>query len=77
MLQFKDRRLVIFGTHVKAIREGKGLSLVDVSQNSSLSKSDLASIEEGGKNFGFTTLLELAKSLDISPSQLLDIDFTD
>lgn len=75
MLQFKDRRLVIFGAHLKSIREGRRLSHHDIAQNSSLSKANIVSIEEGNKNFGFTTLLELAKGLGVSPSQLLDINF--
>ncbi|MFD2602734.1 helix-turn-helix domain-containing protein [Flavobacterium suzhouense] len=74
MLQFKDRRLVTFGAHVKAIRLGKGLEYADLARETSLSKSDIAAIEEGSKNFAFTTLLELAKGLGVNPSNLLDFD---
>lgn len=76
MLHFKDRRLVEFGKHVHAIRQKKGLSINDVAVNSSLSRKDLQLIEEGNKNFGFTTLLELAKGLGVRPAVLLDIDFS-
>lgn len=75
MLQFKDKRLVLFGAHVKAIRLEKGLEYGDLARETSLSKTDIASIEEGSKNFAFTTLLELAKGLHIDVSRLLDIDF--
>lgn len=74
MLHFKDKRLVKFGQRVKSIRESKSISLSDISQNTSLTKNDLMAIEQGSKNFGFTTLLELAKGLGEKPSSLLDID---
>lgn len=74
MLQFKDRRLVAFGAHVKAIRLSKGLDYSDLSRDTSLSKSDIAAIEEGNKNFAFTTLLELAKGLGVNPSKLLKVE---
>jgi len=74
MLYFKDRRLVVFGMHVKSLREAKGMSINDIAENTSLTKKDLMTIEEGSKNFGFTTMLELAKGLGEHPSRLLDID---
>ena len=74
MLHFKDKRLVEFGQRVKSIRESKNMSLSDISQNTSLTKNDLMAIEQGSKNFGFTTLLELAKGLGEKPSSLLDMD---
>lgn len=75
MLNFKDKRLVEFGEHVHTLRQKRGLSVNDVAVNSSISRKDLQLIEEGSKNFGFTTLLELAKGLGVHPSVLLDIDF--
>ena len=74
MLHFKDRRLVLFGLHVKGLREAKGMTINDVAENTSLTKKDLLTIEEGSKNLGFTTMLELAKGLGEHPSKLLDID---
>ena len=65
---------MVFGAHVKAIRLKKGLEYSDLARETSLSKSDIAAIEDGNKNFAFTTLLELAKGLDVHPSQLLDIN---
>lgn len=73
-MHFKDKRLVKFGQRVKSIRESKNISLSDISQNTSLTKNDLVAIEQGSKNFGFTTLLELAKGLGEKPSSLLDMD---
>ncbi|MDV6169053.1 helix-turn-helix transcriptional regulator [Flavobacterium sp. DG1-102-2] len=74
MLKFKDKRLVKFGEHVRQLREKLGMTHADIVNRSTLTKSDVASIEEGGKNFGFTTLLELAKGLGVSTGELLNID---
>ncbi|KGO91097.1 helix-turn-helix domain-containing protein [Flavobacterium subsaxonicum] len=75
MLQFKDRRLIKFGEHVAALRQKLGIEVKDVAAKCSLSIKDLLSIEQGNKNFGFTTLLELSKGLGVSPADLLDINF--
>lgn len=77
MLIFKDKRLVDFGQHAKNIRESKGMSLNDIIQNTSLTKATVVAIEEGSKNFAFTTLLELAKGLGVKPARLLEINFGD
>lgn len=74
MLHFKDKRLVLFGLHVKHLREAKGMSITDIADNTSLTKRDLLAIEDGSKNFGFTTLLELAKGLEEQPATLLDLN---
>jgi DNA-binding Xre family transcriptional regulator len=75
MIQFKDQRLVQFGQRVRTLREGKGWSINDVAARGYLSKTDLLAIESGSRNFGFTTLLELSKSLSTPPSELLDFQF--
>lgn len=75
MIQFKDKRLVLFGERVRAFREGKGWSVNDVVTRGHLSKTDIEAIESGARNFGFTTLIELCKSLQASPSELLDFEF--
>lgn len=74
MIQFKDKRLVKFGERVREVREEKGFSINDVIARGQLSRSDLNAIESGSKNFGFTTLLELCKSLEVPASELLNID---
>jgi DNA-binding XRE family transcriptional regulator len=73
----KDRRLVQFGAHVKAIREGLKLSQDQVAANSNLTKSNISMIENGYRNLAFTTLLDLAKGLGKHPKDLLDLYFTE
>ena len=75
MLHFKDKRLIKFGEHIKILRQKQGLSIDDVAANCSISRKDLHSIEEGNRNFAFTTLLDLALGLGVSPSLLMKIDF--
>lgn len=71
----KDYRLVQFGKHVKAIREGLDMSQDEVAANSNLTKSNISMIENGNRNLAFTTLLELAKALGKEPRELLDLEF--
>jgi transcriptional regulator with XRE-family HTH domain len=60
-----------FGQNLKAIREGKNMSLLDVSYNCSLDDSHISKIEQGEFNLTLGTMLELAKGLEIHPSELL------
>lgn len=75
MINFKDPRLVNFGERVRTYREGKGWSIGDVVSRGNIGKSDLIAIEAGSRSFSFTTLLELCKSLEVTPSELLNFDF--
>lgn len=77
MLHFKDKRLVKFGKHIQEFRLKLGLEPNDIAMNSSLRRSDLLAIEEGSKSFGFTTFLELAKGMGVSPADLLNVDLED
>ena len=61
-----------FGENLKAIREGKEMSLLDVSYNCSLDDSHISKIEQGKFNVTLGTMLELAKGLGVYPSELLN-----
>lgn len=68
----KDEELIRFGIHVKNLRKDKGLSQDDVVANSySLTKSTVSDVENGKRNFAFTTFLDLARGLVESPLELL------
>ena len=69
----RDKRLVLFGAHVRIVRKSLGLSQDEVVANSNLTKSNLSEIENGKRNLAFTTLLEIAKGLGIHPKKLLNI----
>lgn len=61
-----------FGEHLKRIREKKGLSLRQVATNCDLDDSNISKIENGKFNVQLSTIIELAKGLDIEPKELLD-----
>lgn len=62
-----------FGEHVKKIRLESGLTQDDVVLNSSkLTKGTVSDIENGKRNFAFTTLIDLAKGLNVSPKDLMN-----
>lgn len=69
------KRQQIFGKHVKRLREEKGLSQDDVAARCRVTKGSLSVIENGNRNFSFSTLLALAKALEVEPKSLLDVDF--
>lgn len=74
-MKVRDKRLELFGQHVKSIRESQNLSQDQLATNSNLTKSNISMIENGNRNLAFTTLLELAKALGKEPKDLLDVDF--
>jgi transcriptional regulator with XRE-family HTH domain len=61
-----------FGAHVRAIREGKDMSLQDVASNCELDKSWIGKIERGQRTVTLNTIFELAKGLEVEPIKLLD-----
>ena len=48
------------------------MSQDDVVARCDVTKGNLSNIENGNKDFHFTTFLEIAKGLGIDPKQLLD-----
>lgn len=69
------KRQKIFGRHIKKLREEKGLSQDEVAARCRVTKGSLSVIENGNRNFSFSTLLALAKALEVEPKTLLDINF--
>ncbi len=72
----KDEILKKFGRHIKDLRTKSGLSQDEVVLNSTrLTKATISDIENGKRNFSFTTLIDLATGLGIQPYELLKIPF--
>ncbi len=61
-----------FGKNLQRIRTEKGMSLLDVSYNCSILDGRISEIEHGKRNVTLSTIVELAKGLDVSPSKLLE-----
>ncbi len=63
------------GANIKRLREMKNLSLRELSYACDIDNSKISKIEKGQINITFTTILQLAKALEISPSELLMADY--
>lgn len=63
--------LTQFGTILRQMRTDKGLTLLDLEVRTGINEGDISKIENGRKNFAFTTLVKLAKGLEIPVSKLL------
>lgn len=72
----REEMLKKFGRNIKRVRTESKLSQDEVVLNSDkLIKATISDIENGKRNFSFSTLLDLAKGLGKHPKELLDIDF--
>lgn len=68
-----ENKLILtqFGAILRQIRTDKGLTLLDLEVRTGINEGDISKIENGKKNFAFTTLMKLAKGLEIPVSKLL------
>ena len=64
-----------FGNRIKEIRQAKKLSLRQLSYACDIDNSKISKIEKGQINITFTTILQLARALEIEPSELLLASF--
>lgn len=76
MIRQSDKgNLKKLGANIKRLREIKNLSLRELSYACDIDNSKISKIEKGQINITFTTILQLAKALEISPSELLKTDY--
>lgn len=68
-------KLEQIGLHIKNLREKLGLSQDQVAANCELNKDKISKIENGRKDYFFTSFLELAKGMGVHPKKLLDRNF--
>ncbi|MEA5426404.1 helix-turn-helix domain-containing protein [Arcicella lustrica] len=68
-------RLQEVGRHLKDLRLLAGLSQDELAARCDLTKSNISNIENGKKDYFFTTFLEYAKALDVHPKELLNREF--
>lgn len=60
-----------FGENLQKLRIERKMSLREMAIKCDLDNSNMSKIENGKSNIQLSTLIELAKGLDIKPSQLL------
>lgn len=70
----KIKFLEHLGNRIKLLRKEKGLSLRQLAQLCDIDYSDISKIEKGQRNIQVSTILELARGLDIHPKELFDFD---
>jgi len=68
-------RLQEIGSHLRALRKASRLSQDQLAARCDLTKSNISNIENGKKDFNFTTFLEYAKGLKMHPKDLLNKEF--
>jgi transcriptional regulator with XRE-family HTH domain len=62
-----------FGKNIRQVRNKKQLTVRQVAANCNLDNSTIAKIENGNFNVSLSTIVELARGLEIHPSQLLTL----
>lgn len=63
--------LTKLGQAIRQARIKKKLTLLELEVLTGISEGGISKIENGKKNFAITTLIKLAKGLEIPPSELL------
>ncbi|RYC51509.1 helix-turn-helix domain-containing protein [Flagellimonas olearia] len=73
MTKIRDEKyLKALGKRIKKIRTEKGISTYDLSYESSVSRSQINSIEKGSINTTICTLKSIAEAFDMKVSDLVD-----
>lgn len=76
MIRQSDKsNLKKLGANIKRLREAKGLSFRELSYACDIDNSKISKIEKGQINITFTTILQLARALEVQSSALLQTDF--
>lgn len=71
----KDFFKVLFGKNLNNLRKKRELSYRQLATRCNIDNSDLSKIEKGQRNISLSTILELAKGLEIHPKELFDFEF--
>lgn len=67
-----EKRMVVKGGKIRALREQRGYTLQELSRRARLSLSYLSEIERGSKKPSLKTLEKIAKALNVAKTQLLE-----
>ena len=71
----KENFLKQFGTNFARLRSSKNLTFRSLAQKCDLDYADLNKIENGKRNITLSTIIELAKGLEVHPKELFDFNF--
>ncbi len=73
----EDDFLRRFGNRLRALREARGLTQEELADDAGFSRSYYSDIETGKRNISILNLRRLAQSLNVSLSELLDVNIGD
>jgi transcriptional regulator with XRE-family HTH domain len=66
--------LLLFGLRVRELRSEKGISQEELAALTELDRTYISGIERGKRNLSLKNILRIASALDVTASQLLDIE---
>lgn len=69
-----DQILKKIGLRIKEIREAKDVSQQDLASLCNFEKANMSRIEAGRTNFTISTLYKISQALDVTISQLVDVE---
>ena len=75
IIKMKEKDHIVlkkFGDNLLKIRLSKGYSQEELSYQCDVDRAKISKLESGKANLYITTLLELAKGLEVHPKELLD-----
>jgi len=64
---------ILFGKKLRSLREERGWSQEKLAGECGLDRTYVGSVERGERNIALINICKLAKTLGVSPSDLLDI----
>ena len=70
-----DKYLQAFGKHVKKLRNRKKLSRENLAVYSNIETMQVYRVETGQANATISTIVALAKGLEVHPKKLLDFNY--
>lgn len=66
--------LVLFGMRVRELRSEKAISQEELAALTELDRTYISGIERGKRNLSLKNILKISSALNVTPSQLLDIE---
>jgi len=72
-----DEYIKAFGAHLRELRLEKGLTCEKLEEITDIDAKQISRLERGERSPTLTTIYFLAKGLGVSPSSLLEFEFSD
>lgn len=64
-----DLEIKAFGERIKGLREGKGMTQLDLEIASGIDRTEISRIENGSRNLEFFTIVKIAIALEVELSE--------